>query len=71
MRMMQFKPWLLTVAGRGAGVALGVLAIAVADPLADETPGRSPGRTVIVVEIDVMRIILPRGVRREMHQVMV
>src|SRR5262249_54852611 len=63
--VMEFQAWLLAL-GRGrAGVALGVAAVVVADPLADVAAGSRPVLAVVVVEVHVVRIVLARRVRRE------
>jgi hypothetical protein len=68
--VVELQPWLLTaVDRRRAQLALGVLAVAEADPLADEAARGWPVQTVVVVEVGVMRVIGSRRVRREMHQV--
>jgi hypothetical protein len=70
VRVMQFEAGLLaTIIGRRAWLALGVLAVAEPDPLADVAARGRPVQPAVVVEVRVMRVVLTGRMGREVHQV--
>lgn len=70
--VVELEAGLLAVIARWrARVAMLIHAVAVAEPLSDPAARRGPALSVVMVEVGVMRIILPRRMWRKVDNVMV